>query len=333
MTRPPLIDWHTHLFPAELVEALKGRAVEPYLSRRDGRRWLNARAGTDPMPASEGLFSVDQRLADLDRAGIDVQVISVAGLMGVDSATDLGAPDLIARTNAGLGRLVAEHPERFRALASLPLVDPERAADVLQGAVETLGLIGAILPVDAFLTEESAAAFRPILERADTLGAHIFVHPGPLPGAPPPRRPANVLERLRIGTSGIQNGLTEAAITLEFSDLLDGLDVVTVQVANLGGNLAYLAGRWAHTQERSQIEPWDGRLRRIFVDTASLGSRSIELAARVFGPDRLLFGTDAPIYAMDGPAAEARRLGLGFGDASVAVLDPNQSGPRVALAS
>ena len=313
MTRPLLIDWHTHLLPEELVEALRGRSVEPYIADRDGRRWLNARAGADAMPASDGLFSTAQRLADLDRAGVDLQVLSVAGLMGVDSATDAGADELVTRTNAGLSRIVAEHPDRFRALASLPLGDPQRAADVLQHAVEALGLAGAILPVDAFLTEQSAVNFRPVLERADRFGAHIFVHPGPLPGAAPPRRSTNLLERLRFGTTVIQNGLTEAAITLEFSDILDGLDGLTVHVANLGGNLAYLAGRWAHTQERNQAEPWDGRLRRIYVDTASLGSKSVAFAAEVFGADRLLFGTDAPIYALQGPALEARRLNLGFG--------------------
>lgn len=314
MTRPILTDWHAHLFPEELVEALERRDVEPLLRRLEGGRALHARAGGEPMKPSESLYSVSRRLAELDRASIDVQVLSVPGLMGVDSVDDDGVFDLVNCTNRGLERVVAAHPTRFRALASVPLREPARAADVLEHAVRDLGHIGAILPVDAFVDEEIAAVYRPIVERADRLTAHIFVHPGPLPGAGQGRAAHRRLDKLRYSVPGIQNSVTDAAITLEFSDYLDGLKNVRVHVANLGGNLAYLAGRWAHTEERLGGDAWDGRLRKIYVDTASLGSQAIAFAAQTFGADRLLFGTDAPIYTPDAAAAEARLTGLGLSD-------------------
>ncbi|MET0182477.1 MAG: amidohydrolase family protein [Caulobacterales bacterium] len=315
MTHSSLIDWHAHLFPEELTEALRTRQTAPRLSESGGKVLIESRLGAGPLQTSPGLLSVPARIAELDEAGIDVQVLSVAGLMGVDSVDDESVFDLVDRANRGLSRIVKEHPARFKALASLPLRAPEAAADILEHAVKDLGLIGAILPVDAFVTLAAAEPFRVILERANTLGAHIFVHPGPLPGSKPAAAPQTALDKVRNSTSGIQGGLTEAAITLEFSSYLDGLDRLTIHVANLAGNLAYLAHRWKHTEERLDVaKPWDGRLRRIYVDTASLGPAAIAFAANIFGHDRLLFGTDAPIYKTREPAADARRLGLGFAE-------------------
>lgn len=317
-----LIDWHAHILPAELVEALEQRELPPLVApAADGGRGLVTRKNAAALSSAPSLFAPNLRLDELDAAGIDVQVLSVPGMMGIDTAPRDAVDDLVKRTNLGLSRIVAAHPSRFRALASVPLYDPELAARVLAHAVDELGHIGAILPVDAFLTPEAGARYASLLAVAQARGAHIFVHPGPLPDAPPKPGPATALEKLREGVTGIQNGLTEAAITLEFSELLDPYPDVSVQVANLGGALAYYQGRWAHTEHRlfPDRPSWDGRLRRILVDTGSLGARAISFAAEVFGADRLLFGTDAPIYSQ-AQGAEAFRAALGVAGAKTPEL-------------
>ena len=311
MTR--LIDWHAHILPAELLEALEARDAPPFVApAADGGRGLVTRKNAQALSSAPSLVSADLRIAELDAAGIDVQVLSVPGMMGVDTAPREVVEDLVVRTNLGLSRIVGAHPGRFRALASVPLYDPELAARVLAHAIDELGHVGAILPVDAFLTPEAGARFASLLAVAHDRKAHIFVHPGPLPDAPPKPSPTTPLERMREGVTGIQNGLTEAAITLEFSGLLDAYPDVVVQVANLGGALAYYQGRWAHTEQRlfPDRPSWDGKLQRILVDTGSLGARAISFAAEVFGADRLLFGTDAPIYSQS-QGADAFRAALG----------------------
>lgn len=317
-----LTDWHAHILPTELVEALEARDLPPLVAPANGGgRGLVTRKNAQALSSAPSLFSPDLRLEELDAAGIDVQVLSVPGMMGIDTAPRDAVGDLVSRTNLGLSRIVATHPTRFRALASVPLHDPDLAARVLAHAIDELGHIGAILPVDAFLTPEAGARFAGLLAAAQARKAHIFVHPGPLPDAPTKPGPATPLERLREGVTGIQNGLTEAAITLEFSDLLDPYPDVVVQVANLGGALAYYQGRWAHTEHRlfPDRPSWDGSLRRILVDTGSLGARAIGFAVEVFGPDRLLFGTDAPIYSQ-AEGAEAFRTALGLAAAKIPEL-------------
>lgn len=320
MSHERLIDWHAHLFPPQLVKALSARTAPPIVEERDGRVFLQSRPGGEPISTSPSLLSVERRIAELDAARVDAQILSVAGLMGVDSVDDDSVHTLTAATNAGLASIVADNPDRFGGFASLPLRDVARAADVLEQAVRDQGLLGAILPTTAFADLSTAERFRPLIERAAALSATLFIHPGTLPGALAAPAPQTQLDRLRQSTTGIQNGITDAAVTFELSDYLDGLEAATILVANVGGNLAHLAGRWAHTEERLGIEPhWDGKLRRIHVDTSSLGERAIRYAADIFGADRLRFGTDSPIYPLAEPAAAARRLGIGF--------TPSASGP------
>ena len=129
-------------------------------------------------------------------------------------------------------------------------------------------------------------------------------------------RDAAALEKLREGVTGIQNGLTEAAITLEFSELLDPYPDVSVQVANLGGALAYYQGRWAHTEHRlfPDRPSWDGRLRRILVDTGSLGARAISFAAEVADTARGWSPATAPRWARPLIDTDAELAAIANGD-------------------
>ena len=88
-------------------------------------------------------------------------------------------------------------------------------------------------------------------------------------------------------------------MTLNLSDYLAPYAGVTVQVANLGGTVPFLVERMDEVSRGGGGDLPSERMRRCYVDTASFGPRAIELAAACFGADRLLFGTDCPIFATD----------------------------------
>ena len=76
----------------------------------------------------------------MDRLGIERMVLSPGGT-GVQAETDTGrAIDAAAAANDALGRIVADRPDRFSALAVLPLQDPTAAEAELERAVGQLGL-------------------------------------------------------------------------------------------------------------------------------------------------------------------------------------------------
>lgn len=140
-------------------------------------------AGRPPIAPVEGLaeffkaFSLDpdstarlggNRLAHMDRVGIDIQVVS----HGNNSPSTLQHPeavDLCRRVNDDLAAQVAENPDRFRGFATLPLYDPAAAADELRRCVGDLGFVGALIAgsyAGLFLDDPR---FDPILSAAKPL--------------------------------------------------------------------------------------------------------------------------------------------------------------------
>lgn len=124
----------------------------------------------------------DRRLAAMDAAGIDVQVLSVIG-PGADLLPPAAAPDHARRYNDRLAEVVRARPDRYSAFAHLPMTAPEAAADELDRAASDLGFVGALvngLTEDRFLDD---ARFEPILARAEKLEVPIYLHPNIPPAA------------------------------------------------------------------------------------------------------------------------------------------------------
>ena len=137
-------------------------------------------AGTDGQHApgvTERLDDVGQgRIADMDAAGIDLQVLSHAnpGMQKMDAET---AVRLARGANDRLLETVRAHPDRFAAFAAIPTPDPKAAADELERAVTRLGFKGALvngLTNGAFLDDKR---FWPIFERAAALDVPLYLHP------------------------------------------------------------------------------------------------------------------------------------------------------------
>lgn len=117
------------------------------------------------------------RLAHMDRVGIDVQVVS----HGANSPGTLDHPEaveLCRRVNDSLAVQIAEHPTRFRGFATLPLHNPVAAADELKRCVNELGFVGALVAGTCggrFLDDER---FDVVLAAAERVDLPIYVHPG-----------------------------------------------------------------------------------------------------------------------------------------------------------
>src|SRR5262249_57744762 len=86
----------------------------------------------------------DRRLAEMDAAGIDMQVLSLTS-PGVEQA-DVAEQIAIAReSNDFLADAVQKNPKRFAGFASLPIAAPEKAADELDRRVRQQGFKGTLI--------------------------------------------------------------------------------------------------------------------------------------------------------------------------------------------
>ena len=285
-----ITDWHSHWIP---------KALEPEVSR------------VRPFPVAPEFWDVEARIAYMETTGIGRQVISWPLPFGLDIQLPLAeVTSIYRRYNDALGAIIRAHPSRFAGLAAVPTGSASAAASELRRAHRDAGLIGAILPVDAFLTREGIKAFEPLFEAAQDLRAHLYIHPGPVGLAIAGHQPIDFLKvdsgnarwLLDAGTR-----LAAAALTLESPGALENYPGVTVHVAMLAGHLPWIAETLSERARKAghPVEP-PSPLRRIYVDTGILtpGTETLAVAARALGEDRIIFGSDFPQFSSRKPVDE-----------------------------
>lgn len=244
------------------------------------------------------------RLAQMDAAGIDVQVIShttpgaqeLAGIEAVERARE--ANDLLAAA-------VAEHPTRFAGWAHLPTGDPKAAADELARTVHELGFVGALVNSTfgtngAFLDD---LRFEPLLARLEELDVPLYLHP-----AGPPKDlfdilyaglPEPIATRVSLGGWGWHSELGLHALRLVVGGVFDRHPDLRVVIGHGGEMLPFMMGRMdevlAPDRTGLAAPPSEYFLKHFWVTTSAMGSLTPVLGAlQVFGVDRVLFSADYP---------------------------------------
>lgn len=125
----------------------------------------------------EKLCDVDKgRIAAMDAAGIDMQVLSLA-FPGVEQLEPSESVAIARAENDFLAGVVSKHPDRFAGFAALPTPAPEQAAEELERTVREYGFKGAMINGHARGRYLDDHFFWPILERAQALNVPIYLHP------------------------------------------------------------------------------------------------------------------------------------------------------------
>jgi predicted TIM-barrel fold metal-dependent hydrolase len=209
----------------------------------------------------------------------------------------------------------------------------------LDRAMKQPGIIGAILPANQFLTRADAEQARPILEAADRNRAVVFIHYGPKPGDVFPRVPNDTDNaRRRNGTLEMQANLSAVMVTLCLTDVLAPYPNLKVQVHNLGGNIPYEVERMDHRclldTPHEELPSVRFARSKVYVDCNSFGPHAIEAGVRLYGADRIVFGTDGTDFGCDWSTRALRDADIGS-EARSRILHLNAAamlGRRVALA-
>jgi len=265
-----------------------------------------------PTRKSELLDVQDRRLQTMNECGIDYSILSL-NAPAVQSRTDTRvAIELARRSNDELAGHVARHPDRFGALAALPLQDPEAAAQELIRAVRDLGFVGALVNGFSQIGSEDNATYYDLLQyrqfwaTVEDLDVPFYLHPrNPLPsqsliieGHPWLMGPA---WQFSVETGG-------HALRLIGSGLFDDYPRLQVVLGHLGELLPYNIWRtshWASTDGKNPMgvpakRPFIDYLRSNFFVTTSGNFRTIAMrnAMAELGTERVLFSTDHPFESM-----------------------------------
>jgi aminocarboxymuconate-semialdehyde decarboxylase len=290
------IDMHSHYYGG-LVDDLLLRTERPFVSRNErGRLVLNAMTASTEM--SDGYTDLSARLAWMDRNGVAMQLLTFPGALGVDIMPTNVIAGPIRAFNDHLAAICSSSGGRFAGLAGLPLADMDQAAAEMRRIRRELRLPGAILPGDYFLSIATARLLGPVLAAANEAGALLMIHPGLMPGGKPPE-PYPDTSVYRASVLNLQATLAQMAMTVLAGELAEVYPRIVFQVVNLGGTLPFVLERLeAVALSRPPHEPFPrASLRNMVYDCASLGPNALTLAVKVFGADRVMLGSDYPIFA------------------------------------
>lgn len=296
------IDFHAHWIPKGLADALRARTSLPRIYRDAAGTEIIECTGF-PTALTPGFDNATARLAEMDRTGVAIGVLSLTTVWGVETLPIEESLPLCRAFNDSVAQACAAYPDRFYGLAALPNADLQVALAEFERAMTLPGMVGALLPGDGFLSEKRAEAYRPIFAAADRRNAVLQIHYGRMANdTTAPRIDSSDNPGVRYGTLDMQARLSSNMVTLCFTDFLRAYPNVTVLSHNLGGNIAFEIERLDHRSliDRPGEELPSKRFRamRVLVDCNSFGARGIECAVAVYGADKIVLGTDGTEFGM-----------------------------------
>lgn len=289
------VDIHCHISTPEcepLVRDLFSPEKEPFLLFSSPEtREINQRLFAEIAPK---LSSPEERLKDMDRMGIDIQVISPSPVQYYYwTEGELGLK-LALMQNDRVAEIVRARPTRFAGMGTLPLQDVDRAVQELERIVKELGLRAVEVSSNVNGVDFDAPCFKRFFAKAEEFDVLIFIHPiGFTDGG-------RLREYYLNNVIGQPLDSTVAVSHLIFGGVLESHPHLKICVAHGGGYLPYYAGRMDHAYKvRPECQRLISRLpsaylRQLYFDTVLYRGESLAYLVRQVGSDRVLLGTDYP---------------------------------------
>lgn len=238
--------------------------------------------------------SVEKRLADMDRMGVDIQAVSVAPYQYYYAADAEQGREASRTVNDDIAALVDAHPDRFIGIGTLPLQDAEMALAEMVRCVKELDLRGIEIGTHVNGEELSSPRLAPIWAKAEELDIVVFIHPS---GATHPQR---LQEHYLANLIGNPLESTLAVSHLIFDGVLERHSGLKIVVAHGGGFLGAYPARMDHGYHaRRDVsenlpKPPTHYLKKLYFDTMVFEADQLEWLIRKYGADHIMLGTDYP---------------------------------------
>ena len=291
----PTIDIHAHIVvpqAAALAQPHVDVSRIPLANFADDiSKDINAQQEKD---VREVMMTIDRRLRDLDRMGIDIQVVAPAPNQCYYSIDPKIAEAAHRLANDGVAEYCARKPDRFVGLGVVTLQEPELAVRELNYVMDTLKLKGVEILTNVDGQELSDPKFRSFFAKAEELGAFIMMHPN---GFTHGQRLTHYYFNNVLGNP---LDTTLALHNLIFSGTLARFPELKLMAVHGGGYLPSYSGRIDHAwgaRRDSHADlplPPTTYLRQVYFDTVVFTYHQLAYLIELFGPDRIVMGTDYP---------------------------------------
>jgi len=288
------IDVHCHVhYPLadEMVKDVFRREDEPAM------RFTNDLSRATNKKQAENVFvcltSVEQRLRDMDKMGVDVQAISCSPFQFMYSLDPEIGRKTARAINENLAEIVRKHPSRFVALADVPLQAPDAAAEELEYCVKRLGFRG-WRSARTSPAGKSRGIATPSGQRCQELDVMVFIHPNGFTGG------ERLADHYFINIIGNPLDSTVAIGHLVFDGILEKFPRLKVVSAHGGGYVSHYPARMDHAWG-ARIDPRTvlkrkprQSLAKLYFDTIVFDREQLRHLVNLWGADHIVVGTDYP---------------------------------------
>ena len=310
-----VIDVHAHLVPASAIDTLADRGRDfgiQLIETEPGCHCCRFESGMQIRPFFEALTNAELRLDEMDRHGVDREVLSIwTDIFGYDLPADKGAR-WHTMLNDSLAQLCNGHASRFSWLASGAMQDAAAAAGELERSMKA-GAVGAIVATHVDGKNLGECRLDEFWAASVELASPVFLHPAqPVPPARAERFALNQIVAYTNDTTLAVGSLISAGVM----DRFPGLEFI---LSHGGGSVPFLIGRFDRIHRVADPKatgnvaehPPSQYLNRFHYDTILNHGPALNYLRELVGIERLLLGTDLPFPPGD-PDPLTTLRGAGF---------------------
>jgi aminocarboxymuconate-semialdehyde decarboxylase len=293
-----IIDSHFHWWPRSVQERFLRRTTYPRaeVNGKGGYTFMRQEHADYMLSSWTEWYDLDKQLEHMDGLGHQVDVVCSIGPFSV-FFSELPAEEgreVAIQWNEEMAGAQKKHPGRLWASAAVPMVDTRIAIEVLDDAVNRLGLMGVNLPGSIGRDQRiDAERLEPFYARVEELGLPMFLHP----------TDAVFVDMLEGYDGALHLSLgrvvevSVAAMRLVLSGMMERHPNLKIVMSHTGGALPYQSGRMDKNTPRAKLpKPTSTYLKRMYTDTVSPHAAGMKFAIEYYGIDHVMYGTDYPCW-------------------------------------
>lgn len=286
-------DLHTHFYTEEFFQSVRDLPSEFSFGTSPSGQTIITYRGARFFGVTPAMTDVAQRIEDMDRAGIDVEVVSLS-TPNVFFADAAHQPAVARMINDSYAELIAQHPRRFKGFASIPMDAPDEALIELHRAIDDLKLNGVILLSNIGGKPLTSPEYRTFFEEANRTKLCIFLHPMI------PVSSEGFREYVLGPIIGFPFDTSLAVARMCYAGMFEQLPDIRWIIGHLGGAIPYLMERMDNgfrdfAECRVKIDKLPSvYLKRLYYDTVSFSPYTLRMVRDMVGADHMVMGSDYP---------------------------------------
>lgn len=290
-----VIDIHTTLYPQIWLDYLEKRKASPTLERT-GPTSMKIYVNGYPVSHIErpGHYDPEARIKDLDRAGIDTQIVAVS-VPSVETIEPREGAEWAKRINDYFAEMTQKYKGRLYAYMTLPYQDADATLREIDRAHKELKLKGIQMFSNINGKPISSPEFLPIYARAAEYDLPVFVHP-----ASPMTLEIMRAHKVSASLYGFLFDTTVAVMSLVWQGVLEKYPGLKLIHAHLGAYVPFTVGRlndcWRSFSKELGLQlkklPSEYYQSQVYIDTVSYFVPAMKCAHEFLGTDHILLGTD-----------------------------------------